>query len=160
MVLEVFSGFAKDSLQIRKDGKSPSVLRTPSPRTMAADPQMKGKKLVLEKIGQKVRQIAQKCTFLAPKMGQCLLFYLIFCFFFWSRHFLLSYFFFCPGTFPDISLDFILEAFCTISHPSYFSVHPWPLNLLIWGSSPALVHCAPMKIKLIFFRQKIAKKRP
>ncbi len=52
MVLEVFSGFPKDSLQIRKDGKSPSMPRTPSPRTMAADPQMKGKKLVLEKIGQ------------------------------------------------------------------------------------------------------------
>ena len=55
--------------------------RTPSPRTMAADPQMKGKKLVLEKIGQKVRQIAQKCTLLAPKMGQCLLFHFFFCFF-------------------------------------------------------------------------------
>ena len=78
MVLEVFSGFAKDSLQIRKDGKSPSMPRTPSPRTMAADPQMKGKKLVLEKIGPKVRQIAQKCTLLASKMGQCLLFYLFF----------------------------------------------------------------------------------
>ena len=78
MVLEVFSGFANDSLQKRKDGKSPSMPRTPSPRTMAADPQMKGKKLVLEKIGQKVRQIAQKCTLLASKMGQCLLFYFFF----------------------------------------------------------------------------------
>ena len=93
--------------------------RTPSPRTMAADPHMKGKKLVLEKIGQKVRQIAQKCTLLASKMGQCLLFY-----FFLVLRFFVVLIFFCPGTFPDISLDFILEAFCTISHPSYFSVHP------------------------------------
>ena len=154
MVLEVFSGFAI-SLQIRKDGKSPSMPRTPSPRTMAADPQMKGKKLVLEKIGQKVRQIAQKCTLLAPKMGQCLLF-----------HFFLLFFdpviFCCPDFFFVLELsrilDFILEAFCTISHPSYFSVHPWPLNLLIWGSSPALVHCAPMKIKLIFFPAKNCQK--
>ena len=94
MVLEVFSGFAKDSLQIRKDGKSPSVLRTPSPRTMAADPQLKGKKLVLEKIGQKVRQIAQKCALLAPKMGLCLLLFLIFAFFLVPRFFVVLLFFF------------------------------------------------------------------
>ena len=124
MVLEVFSGFAKDSLQIRKDGKSPSVLRTPSPRTMAADPQMKRKKLVLEKIGQKVRQIAQKCPLLAPKMGLCLLLFFIFAFFLVPRFFVVLLFFFCTGTFPDISLDFILEAFCTVPHPSYLSVHP------------------------------------
>ena len=158
----VFSGFAKDSLQIRKDGKSPSMPRTPSPRTMAADPQLKGKKLVLEKIGPKVRQIAQKCTLLASKMGQCLLFY----FFLVPRFFVVLIFFLSwnfPGYFPWLYFGSILHHF-----PSLILFCP-PLTIKFanLGVKPCIGPLCPggpppkrWKLSWFFFWQKIAKKRP